>query len=95
MHSLRGGRTYFMHFKHRTVEEEYPQVGQRLISFNLTPLTFSLSLYTQRTGSVRGEDVPFWLGLPVSPLFPHNYTTQERQIGRLMLRYLANFAKTG
>lgn len=29
MHSLRGGRTYFMHFKHRTVEEEYPQVGYR------------------------------------------------------------------
>ncbi|XP_030557383.1 uncharacterized protein LOC115760260 isoform X1 [Drosophila novamexicana] len=73
MHSLRGGRTYFVHFKHRTIEEEYPQ----------------------RTGSVRGEDVPFWLGLPVSPLFPHNYTAQERQIGRLMLRYLANFAKTG
>lgn len=31
MHSLRGGRTYFMHFKHRTVEEEYPQVGHLLI----------------------------------------------------------------
>ncbi|XP_067620825.1 uncharacterized protein Nlg2 [Eurosta solidaginis] len=73
MHSLHGGRSYFLHFKHRTVEEEYPQ----------------------RTGSVRGEDVPFWLGLPISPLFPHNYTTQERQISRLMLRYLANFAKTG
>ncbi|XP_075149825.1 neuroligin 2 [Haematobia irritans] len=73
MHSLRGGKGYFMHFKHRTVEEEYPQ----------------------RTGSVRGEDVPFWLGLPTSPLFPHNYTTQERQISRLMLRYLANFARTG
>ncbi|XP_017099177.2 neuroligin-1 isoform X1 [Drosophila bipectinata] len=73
MHSLRGGRTYFLHFKHKTIEEEYPQ----------------------RTGSVRGEDVPFWLGLPMSPLFPHNYTTQERQIGRLMLRYLSNFAKTG
>ncbi|XP_037960126.1 uncharacterized protein LOC119689376 [Teleopsis dalmanni] len=73
MHSLRGGRSYFLHFKHKTIEEEYPQ----------------------RTGSVRGEDVPFWLGLPISPLFPHNYTTQERQISRLMLRYLANFAKTG
>ncbi|XP_053958025.1 uncharacterized protein LOC128863106 [Anastrepha ludens] len=73
MHSLRGGRSYFLHFKHRTVEEEYPQ----------------------RTGSVRGEDVPFWLGLPISPLFPHNYTTQEKQISRLMLHYLANFAKTG
>ncbi|KAH8251364.1 hypothetical protein KR032_009759, partial [Drosophila birchii] len=73
MHSFRGGRAYFLHFKHKTIEEEYPQ----------------------RTGSVRGEDVPFWLGLPMSPLFPHNYTTQERQIGRLMLRYLSNFAKTG
>ncbi|KAI8037999.1 neuroligin-1 isoform X1 [Drosophila gunungcola] len=73
MHSLRGGQAYFLHFKHKTIEEEYPQ----------------------RTGSVRGEDVPFWLGLPMSPLFPHNYTTQERQIGRLMLRYLSNFAKTG
>uniref|UniRef100_A0A1A9WXD2 Carboxylesterase type B domain-containing protein n=1 Tax=Glossina brevipalpis TaxID=37001 RepID=A0A1A9WXD2_9MUSC len=73
MHNLRGGKSYFLHFKHRTVEEEYPQ----------------------RTGSVRGEDIPFWLGLPVSPLFPHNYTTQEKQISHLMLRYLANFAKTG
>ncbi|TMW44772.1 hypothetical protein DOY81_010149, partial [Sarcophaga bullata] len=62
MHSLRGGRGYFLHFKHRTIEEEYPQ----------------------RTGSVRGEDVPFWLGLPISPLFPHNYTTQEKQISRLI-----------
>lgn len=55
-------------------------------------MTFTIR---QRTGSVHGEDVPFWLGLPVSPLFPHNYTAQEHQIGRLMLRYLANFAKTG
>ncbi|KAI9578538.1 hypothetical protein GQX74_009112 [Glossina fuscipes] len=73
MHNLRGGKSYFLHFKHRTVEEEYPQ----------------------RTGSVRGEDIPFWLGLPISPLFPHNYTTQEKQISHLMLRYLANFARTG
>jgi len=93
MHSLRGGRAYFLHFKHKTIEEEYPQVGE--YPSVMGNLTKSPSSIPQRSGSVRGEDVPFWLGLPMSPLFPHNYTTQERQIGRLMLRYLSNFAKTG
>lgn len=40
MHSLRGGRTYFVHFKHRTVEDEYPQVGKRIVRIN-DPLTLT------------------------------------------------------
>lgn len=31
MHSLRGGKGYFLHFKHRTIEEEYPQVWKGLL----------------------------------------------------------------
>ncbi|KAJ6649750.1 Neuroligin-4, Y-linked [Pseudolycoriella hygida] len=34
----------------------------------------------KRSGSVRGEDVPFCLGLPISPLFPYNYTKQDIKI---------------
>lgn len=49
----------------------------------------------QRSGSVRGEDVPYALGLPISPLFPHNYTKQDIKISRMMVQYLSNFAHTG
>lgn len=50
--------------------------------------------FLQRSGSVRGEDVPFVLGLPIS-LFPHNYTKQDIKISRVMVQYVANFARTG
>ncbi|XP_055921540.1 uncharacterized protein LOC129952753 [Eupeodes corollae] len=73
MHNLCGGKSYFLHFKHKTEEEEYPM----------------------RSGSVRGEDVPFWFGLPVSPLFPQNYSSQERNLSLIMVKHLSNFVKTG
>ncbi|CAD7085883.1 unnamed protein product [Hermetia illucens] len=73
LHSLRGGRSYFLHFRHQSGERDFPQRG----------------------GSVRGEDVPFCLGLPISPLFPHNYTKQDIKISRILIRYLTNFALTG
>lgn len=49
----------------------------------------------QRSGSVRGEDVPFFLGLPVSPLFPYNYTRQDIEITRIMVQYISNFVQVG
>lgn len=52
-------------------------------------------LSLQRYGSVRGEDVPFCLGLPLSPLFPYNYTKQDYKISIILVRYLSNFAKSG
>ncbi|KAG4072555.1 hypothetical protein HA402_004644 [Bradysia odoriphaga] len=73
LHSLRGGRSYFLHFRHQSGERDFPQRG----------------------GSVRGEDVPFCLGLPISPLFPYNYTKQDIKISRILVQYLANFAQTG
>ncbi|XP_055837104.1 uncharacterized protein LOC129905603 [Episyrphus balteatus] len=73
MHNLCGGKSYFLHFKHKTEEDEYPM----------------------RSGSVRGEDVPFWFGLPVSPLFPQNYSSQERNLSLIMVKHLSNFVKTG
>jgi neuroligin len=49
-------------------------------------------------GSVRGEDVPYVLGLPLvggQPFFPHNYTHQDAAVSRLLIHYLANFARKG
>ena len=55
-------------------------------------------LCLQRVGSVRGEDVPYVLGLPLvggQPFFPHNYTHQDASVSRLLIHYLANFARKG
>jgi neuroligin len=52
----------------------------------------------QRLGSVRGEDVPYVLGLPLvggQPFFPHNYTRQDGSVSRLLIHYLSNFARKG
>ncbi|GLH02500.1 Acetylcholinesterase [Gryllus bimaculatus] len=76
LHTLRGGRTYFLHFQHQSGERDFPQ----------------------RQGSVRGEDVPYVLGLPLvngQPFFPHNYTRQDAAVSRLLIHYLANFARKG
>jgi len=43
MHSLRGGRAYFLHFKHKTIEEEYPQVG-RNAQAHLTALVMAMNM---------------------------------------------------
>nr|XP_029709929.1 neuroligin-3 [Aedes albopictus] len=51
--------------------------------------------FPQRGGSVRGEDVPFTFGLPLSPLFSSNYSLEDKQISQILMRYLTNFAKTG
>jgi neuroligin len=47
---------------------------------------------------VRGEDVPYVLGLPLvggQPFFPHNYTHQDGSVSHLFIHYLANFARKG
>lgn len=108
LHSLRGGRSYFLHFRHQSGERDFPQVCLRnvfILLFSLgnifvsnekiTNIFQTLLFHTQRGGSVRGEDVPFCLGLPISPLFPHNYTKQDIQISRILVQYLANFAQNG
>ncbi|KAI5736779.1 hypothetical protein M8J76_006998 [Diaphorina citri] len=77
LHALRGGRSYFLHFRHQTSERDY---------------------YPQRTGSVRGEDVPYVLGLPLvdgGPFFPHNYSDQDAAISKQLIHYIANFARKG
>ncbi|XP_044727128.1 neuroligin-4, Y-linked [Chrysoperla carnea] len=54
--------------------------------------------FPQRTGSVRGEDVPYVLGLPLvggQPFFPHNYTHADMNVARLLIHYLANFVRKG
>lgn len=73
LHSLRGGRSFFMHFNHRTKEQDFPQ----------------------RMGSVGGEDVPFAFGLPISPLYPHNYSREDVKVSAIFVNYIANFVKNG
>ncbi|KAF6215473.1 hypothetical protein GE061_010227 [Apolygus lucorum] len=54
--------------------------------------------FPQRTGSVRGEDVPYVMGLPLVgglPFFPHNYTNQDVAVSKQLIHYLANFARKG
>lgn len=58
-------------------------------------MKFSLLLFHQRYGTVRGEDVPFCFGLPISSLFPYNYTQHDIQTSRILIHYLANFIQTG
>ncbi|XP_058062273.1 neuroligin-3 [Anopheles bellator] len=73
LHSLQGGRSYFLHFKHQSHEWKFPQ----------------------RSGSVRGEDVPFALGFAPSPMFPLTLTRLDMQVSSTVMRYLCNFVKTG
>lgn len=73
LHSLRGGRSFFMHFNHRTREQDFPQ----------------------RMGSVGGEDVPFAFGLPISPLYPHNYSREDVKVSAIFVNYIANFVRNG
>lgn len=40
LHSLNGGRSYFIHFKHRTLEEEYPQVCSQVLLLQIYILLY-------------------------------------------------------
>lgn len=54
--------------------------------------------YPQRLGSVRGEALPYLLGLPLVgglPMAPHNYSRQDVAVAETMLALLAAFVKTG
>ena len=48
--------------------------------------------------SIHGEDVPFWLGMPLNGGFHHlssKYTRQEKVLSEIMMNYLLNFVKYG
>lgn len=52
----------------------------------------------QRAGSVRGEDVPYVLGLPLvlgEPFFPHNYSSEDSIVSKKLIHYLSNFIRRG
>ncbi|XP_055619469.1 neuroligin-1-like [Toxorhynchites rutilus septentrionalis] len=56
------------------------------------------SEYPQRLGSVRGEDLPYILGLPLVqgvPWFPQNYSRQDMGVNEAVLNFVTNFCKTG
>ncbi|XP_039436963.1 neuroligin-3-like isoform X1 [Culex pipiens pallens] len=56
------------------------------------------SEYPQRLGSVRGEDLPYMLGLTLvqgAPWFPQNYSRQDMGVNEAVLNFVTNFCKTG
>ncbi|XP_031345725.1 neuroligin-1 [Photinus pyralis] len=76
LHSMRGGKTFFLHFLHQSGERDFPQ----------------------RAGSVRGEDIPYVLGLPLvggGPFFPHNYSHADAIVAKVLIHYISNFARKG
>lgn len=59
---------------------------------------FFLCLFLQRLGSVRGEDITYFLGLPLVnglPFFPQNFSRQDLGVAEATLNFFTNFAKTG
>ncbi|XP_071825216.1 cholinesterase-like [Apostichopus japonicus] len=46
-------------------------------------------------GIAHAEDIPFVFGCPFRPNWPHDYTEEEELLSLDMMRYYANFAKTG
>ncbi|CAH0726626.1 unnamed protein product, partial [Brenthis ino] len=52
--------------------------------------------YPQRPGSVHGEELPYYLGVPLSQSHHlQNFTALEQRVSKLCMHYLANFAKYG
>ncbi|XP_025837617.1 neuroligin-1-like [Agrilus planipennis] len=76
LHSLRGGKTFFLHFQLQSAERDFPQ----------------------KVSSVRGEDIPYVLGLPLvggGAYFPSNYSQVDTYVSRLLIGYISNFARVG
>nr|CAI5832756.1 unnamed protein product [Callosobruchus analis] len=76
LHSIAGGKTFFLHFRHHNERKDFPQ----------------------SSGSVRGEDVPYILGLPIiggGSFYSHNYSHTDAQISKTMITYLSNFVRRG
>ncbi|XP_037976903.2 neuroligin-1 [Plutella xylostella] len=53
--------------------------------------------YPQRPGSVHGEELPYYLGAPLSPQphFQHNFTLQDQRVAKTCVHFLANFVRYG
>ncbi|EJY57653.1 AAEL017095-PA, partial [Aedes aegypti] len=54
--------------------------------------------YPQRLGSIRGEDLPYVLGLTLvqgGPSFGQNFTRQDMGVNEAVLNFVTNFCKTG
>ncbi|CAH1368932.1 neuroligin-1 [Tenebrio molitor] len=76
LHSMRGGKTFFLHFQHQSGDRDFPM----------------------RAGSVRGEDLPYILGLPLiggGSFFPHNYSHSDVTVSKTLIHYISNFARKG
>ncbi|XP_031843630.1 neuroligin 5 [Nomia melanderi] len=81
-HARRGAKTYFYHFSHQTKDAGSSQSREK----------------SERSGSIRGEDIPYIFGLPLvagGSFFPRNYSRPDIGIAEAVLTFFTNFAKTG
>ncbi|XP_035694714.1 cholinesterase 1-like [Branchiostoma floridae] len=53
----------------------------------------STSTFPDWVVASHGEEIQFWLGLPVVPAY--GYSTEDAEVSRRMMRHWGNFAKTG
>ncbi|KAJ2953553.1 hypothetical protein O0L34_g1155 [Tuta absoluta] len=52
--------------------------------------------YPQRPGSVHGEELSYYLGVPFTQSHhPQNFTQQEQRVSKLCMHYIANFVRHG
>ncbi|XP_068621382.1 neuroligin-1-like [Battus philenor] len=52
--------------------------------------------YPQRPGSVHGEELPYYLGVPLAQAHhQQNFTQQEQRVSRICMHYISNFVRHG
>jgi Carboxylesterase family len=97
------GNTYFAHILpgDSIPSREFPQVKPQTRSLNQNEINSSF-LSPQRPGSVKGEDVVYWLAQPLLPpgwpsllMDKANYSQQDAQMSKACVHYLGNFIRSG
>ncbi|XP_014362989.2 neuroligin-1 [Papilio machaon] len=51
--------------------------------------------YPQRPGSVHGEELPYYLGVPFSQTHHQNFSQQEQRVSKICMHYISNFVRYG
>lgn len=77
-----------------TRTERHETVHASLFQPIQTTKCFSL----QKFGSIRGDDVPFILGFPLlgtSQFLAKNFSDDDIQLCKQIIRYISNFARKG
>jgi hypothetical protein len=97
------GNTYFAHILpgDSIPSREFPQVKPQTCTHSIRTKLIPI-FAPQRPGSVKGEDVAYWLAQPLLPPgWPSlltdkaNYSQQDAQMSKACVHYLGNFIRSG